>query len=76
MPKEVANGQEREKIRKIVPISFYPTRNRQFQKYNKKIQKTKKHHCGFFSSQNRLGIASKERKKKKNRSDEFLPDQE
>ena len=28
----------------------------------KKIQKIKKHHYGFFSSQNRLGIAWKERK--------------
>ena len=28
----------------------------------KKLQKIKKHHYGFFSSQNRLGIAWKERK--------------
>ena len=46
-------------------MSFYPTRNREFHKNNKKIQKTKKHHCGFFSNQNRLGKAKKEKKQKK-----------
>ena len=39
----------------IVLISSYPTRNREFQKNNKKIQKIEKHHYGFFSSQNKLG---------------------
>ena len=43
-------------------MSFYPTWNREFQKNSKKIQKIKKHHYGFFSSQNRLGKAEKERK--------------
>ena len=51
----------------------YPTRNRKFQKNSKKIQKIRKHHLNFFPSQNRLEKAEKERKKK-NRSDEFLPD--
>ena len=37
-----------------VPFSSYPTLNRKFQKNSKKIQKVKKHHDGFFSSQNRL----------------------
>ena len=45
------------------------------QKNSKKIQKIKKHHYGFFSSQNRLEIA-KNARKKKNCSDEFLPDPE
>ena len=36
------------------------TRNRKFQKKSKKI---KKHHYGFFSSQNKLGKAEKEKKK-------------
>ena len=52
-------GLEREKIKIIVPISFYQTRYREFQKNSKKI---KKHHYGFFSSQHRLGNAKKERK--------------
>ena len=39
IPKQVGRSQEREKIRKIAPISFYPTRNREFQKYNKKNSK-------------------------------------
>ena len=43
-------------------MSFNPTRNRKFQKNSKKI---KKHHYGFFSSQNKLGKAKKGRKKKK-----------
>ena len=43
-------------------MSSYPTWNREFQKIAKKIQKTKKHHYGFFSNQNRLGKAKKEGK--------------
>ena len=39
----------------------YTTHNRKFQKNSKKIRK---HHRSFFSSQNRMGMAEKERKKK------------
>ena len=39
-------------------------RNRKFQKNNKKIQKNKKYHYEFISSQNRLEEAEKERKYK------------
>ena len=46
-------------------MSTYPTRNRKFKKIRKKIQNIKKHRCGFFSSQNMLGKAEKERKLKK-----------
>ena len=46
-------------------MSTYPAHNRKFEKNRKKSQKIKKHHCGFFSSQNILGKAEKERKKKK-----------
>ena len=53
-------------------MSSYPTRNKKFQKNGKKIQKTRKHHYGFFSSQNRLEKAEKEREKK-NSFDVFLP---
>ena len=48
---------KREKKKKIVPMSSYPTRNRsdkflpdrnkKFQKNSKKIQKIKKHRYGF-----------------------------
>ena len=34
------------------------------QKNSKKLQKIKKHHYGFFSSQNRIGQVENERKKK------------
>ena len=69
-----------EKLRKrekkiIVPIGAEPTRNREFQKNSKKIQKIKKYHYGFISSQNGSGKAEKERKKNY-RSDKFLPDLE
>ena len=37
-----------------VPFRSNPTRNRKFQKNSKKIQKIKKYHYGFISSQNRL----------------------
>ena len=53
-------------------MSSYPTRNRKFKKNSKKIQKIKNQHFGNFSSQNKLGMAEKERKKK-NHSEEFLP---
>ena len=47
-------------------MSSYPTCNREFQKNSKKIQeklkKKKKHNHGFFSRQNRLEKAEKERK--------------
>ena len=46
----------------IVPITFNLTRNREFKKNSKKIQKIKKYHYGFISSQNRLEKYEKERK--------------
>ena len=60
-PKLVGEGREREK-KKIVQMSSYPTRNRKFQKIAKKIKKTKNHHFGNFSGQNKLGKAKIERK--------------
>ena len=47
-------GREQEKIKIIVPFRSYPTRNRKFKKNCKKIQKIKKYHYSFISSQNRL----------------------
>ena len=38
---------KREKI--IVPVSSYPTQNREFQESSKKNQKIKKYRYGFFS---------------------------
>ena len=52
------------KIRIIGPFRSYTTRNRKFQKDSKKLQKTKKCHYGFLSSQNRLGKAEKEKQLK------------
>ena len=49
------------KIKIIVPIRSYPTRNSKFQKNSKKIQKIKKPRYGFFSSQNRFEKAKKEK---------------
>ena len=54
-------------------MSSYPTRNRKLKENSKKIQKIKNQHFGNFSSQNKFGMAEKERKKK-SRSEEFLPD--
>ena len=45
-------------------MSSYPTQNREFQKNRKKIQKIKKHHYDFISSQNKLAKGKKEGKKK------------
>ena len=44
-------------------MSSAQTRNRKFQKNSKKIKEIKKHHYDFFSGQNKLGKAEKERKK-------------
>ena len=60
----VGIGREREKIEITVSFCSYPTRNRKFQKNSKKIQKIKKQHYGFISSQNTFKKAEKERKKK------------
>ena len=48
----------------IVPINSYPSKNWKFKKNSKKIQKIKKHHYDFFSSQNGSVEAEKEKKKK------------
>ena len=56
------DSQRKRKKKFIVPISYYPTRNRKFQKNSKKIQKINKHHYVFISNQNRLEKAEKERK--------------
>ena len=52
------------KIENKIFVSFrsYPTRNTKFKKNSKKIQKIKKYHYGFISSQNMLAKDEKERK--------------
>ena len=49
-------------IKIIVPFRSYPTRNTNFEKNSKKIQKIEKYHYGFISIQNRLEEAEKNRK--------------
>ena len=49
-PKCFGNGQEREKIKMIVSFRSYLTGCRKFQKYMKKITKTKKYPYGFIKS--------------------------
>ena len=55
-------GREREKIKNIVPFRSYPMHNRKLQKNSKKIQKIKKIPFVFFSSQNTVEKAEKEKK--------------
>ena len=50
------------KIEIIISFNFYPMRNRKYQKNIEKIQKIKKYHYRFFSSQNSLEKEKKERK--------------
>ena len=59
---QVGKARERGKIKIIVPFRSYTTRNKKFQKNSKKIQKVKKHHCAFFSNQQRPENTEKERK--------------
>ena len=47
---------------RFVPFRSYLTRYRKFLKNSKNIQKIKKYHYVFISSQNRLEKAEKERK--------------
>ena len=63
-------GRVRVKIKINVLISSYPTWNREFQKNRKKIQKIKKHHCGFFFKPKYVG-EGREREKIKNKK--FVP---
>ena len=63
-PKRDGRGWEYERKKNFVLIHSYPTRNTEFHKNSKEIQKIEKHHYGFFPSQNRMGQAENERKKK------------
>ena len=69
-PKQVGKGREIWKIKIIFSFRSYPTRNRKFQKNNKKI---KKYYYEFISSQTRLEIDQKEGNKN-HRFVPFLPD--
>ena len=60
--KTVGKGRERENIKIIVPFRSNPTRNIKFKKNSKKIQRFKKYHYGFISSQKKLEKDEKERK--------------
>ena len=53
---------DEKEIKIIVPFRSDPLRNRMFQKNKKKIQKIKKYHYEFMSTQNRLGKDVKKRK--------------
>ena len=61
-PKYVGKAREREKIKIIIQFWSCPTRNKKLQKIGKQIQKIKKYYYDFFSSQNRLEKAKKEKK--------------
>ena len=65
-----------QKKKVIVPIQSNPTWNREFQKNSKDMQKIKKHHCGFISSQNEVWQVESDTKKKSYCSDSFQPDLE
>ena len=69
---QAKTGRERPRKReKKLSLRSVPTRPGI--KNSKKIQNIKKHHYGFFSSQNEMGLAEKE--KKNNRSNQLIPDQ-
>ena len=61
-PKSDGKCREREHIKSNVMFFSYPTRNRKFQKNNKKTREAKKYHYGFISSENRFEKDEKERK--------------
>ena len=55
-------GTKEKRNYRSVPFRSYPTHNRKVQKNSKKIQKTKKQHYGFISSQNWQEKAERQRK--------------
>ena len=59
-PKQVGKGREICEIKIIVSFRFVPTRR--VEENSKTIQKIKKYHYGFISSQNRMEKTEKERK--------------
>jgi len=61
-PKLVGESQEREKIKILLPLRFYPKHNRKYHKNCIKIQKIKKYHYGFILSQNMMENDEKDRK--------------
>ena len=63
MPISVRKGREREKIKIIIPMSFYSTRNRKFQKNSKKIQKITKPIIASFQA--KIGFERQRKRGKK-----------
>ena len=55
-------GRPRKAEKKNGSDEFLSDLQKKIPKNSKKIQKIKKHHCGFFPSQNMMGKAEKERK--------------
>ena len=69
-PKQVQKGLEREKIKIIVPLRFYPTGQGEFQKNSKKIKNTI-----MASFQAKIGWKRLRKRENKNyHSVTFLPD--
>ena len=65
-PKQVGKGQEREKIKTIVPLRSFPTRNRKFQRNSKKIKKIPL--CLHFEPK----IGWKRRRKRQNKNYRYV----
>ena len=61
-PKQGGKGPEREKIKIIVPLRSYRTRNRKFKKIAKKLKKLKNTIMDSFRAKNRLEKEEKETK--------------
>ena len=59
---QVKTGWKRPRKREYKNYRSNPTRNRKLKKNSKKIQRFKKYHYGFISSQKKLEKDDKERK--------------
>ena len=64
--------EKKNKKKKIIPMSSYPTRNRKFQKNTKKLKKLKNTIMASFQAKISWERPRK-KERKKNRSDEFRP---
>ena len=69
-PKQVGKGREREKIKIIVPLRSYPTRNRKFQRNRKKIKKIPL----WLHFEPKIGWKRRRKRENKNYRYVFLPD--
>ena len=73
-PKQIGNRREREKTKITIPVTSYPTRNKEFQINSKKIQKIQKIPLCLHFKKKQVGKGKRKRENKNYRSVSFQLD--